>query len=71
MVGIAVLAVTAITWPPLYAAQYLAERITIRTVGEQFTRRQLPFVTAACLQVGETERLKAGTVERLHAVKPA
>ena len=59
------------TWPPLYAAQWLAERITIRTAGEHFTRRQLPLVTAAGFQVEETERLKAGTVERIHAVKPA
>jgi ubiquinone/menaquinone biosynthesis C-methylase UbiE len=59
------------TWPPVYAAQWLAERITIRTAGEHFTRRQLPLVQAAGFQVTETERLKAGTVERIHAVKPA
>jgi ubiquinone/menaquinone biosynthesis C-methylase UbiE len=59
------------TWPPVYAAQWLAERITIRAADEHFTRRQLPLVTAAGFQVMETERLKAGTVERIHAVKPA
>jgi ubiquinone/menaquinone biosynthesis C-methylase UbiE len=59
------------TWPPVYAAQWLAERVTIRTAGEHFTRRQLPIVKAAGFQVVETERLKAGTVERIHAVKPA
>jgi ubiquinone/menaquinone biosynthesis C-methylase UbiE len=59
------------TWPPVYAVQWLVERITIRTAGEYFTRRQLPLVRAAGLQVVETERLKAGTVERIHAVKPA
>lgn len=59
------------TWPPVYAAQWLLERITIRAAGEHFTRRQLPLVQAAGFQVGETERLKAGTVERIHAVKPA
>jgi len=59
------------TWPPLYAAQWLAERVTIRTAGEHFTRRQLPLVKAAGFQVVESERLKAGTVERIHAVKPA
>ena len=58
------------TWPPLYAVQWLAERITVRTAGEHFTRRQLPLVMAAGFQVAETERLKAGTVERIHAVKP-
>ncbi|HEX3963939.1 MAG TPA: methyltransferase domain-containing protein [Trebonia sp.] len=61
----------ASTWPPVYAAQWLLERITIRTAGEHFTRRQLPLVQAAGFQVTETERLKAGTVERIHAVKPA
>ena len=59
------------TWTPVYAAQWLAERITIRAAGEHFTRRQLPLVTAAGFQVMETGRLKAGTVERIHAVKPA
>ena len=59
------------TWPPLYAAQWLAERVTIRTAGEHFTRRQLPLVQAAGFQIMETERLRAGTVERIHAVKPA
>ena len=59
------------TWPPVYAAQWLLERITIRTAGEHFTRRQLPLVQAAGFQIVETERLKAGTVERIHAVKPA
>ncbi|HMD91350.1 MAG TPA: methyltransferase domain-containing protein [Trebonia sp.] len=61
----------ASTWPPVYAAQWLIERITIRTAGEHFTRRQLPLVKAAGFQVVETERLKAGTVERIHAIKPA
>ena len=59
------------TWPPVYAAQWFLERITIRAAGEHFTRRQLPLVRAAGFQVAETERLKAGTVERIHAVKPA
>jgi ubiquinone/menaquinone biosynthesis C-methylase UbiE len=61
----------ASTWPPVHAAQWLIERITIRTAGEHFTRRQLPLVQAAGFQVIETERLKAGSVERIHAVKPA
>jgi ubiquinone/menaquinone biosynthesis C-methylase UbiE len=62
---------TGSTWPPVYAAQWLVERITIRAAGEHFTRRQLPLVKAAGFQIVETERLKAGTVERIHAVKPA
>jgi ubiquinone/menaquinone biosynthesis C-methylase UbiE len=60
----------ASTWPPLYAAQWLVEQVTTRTAGEHFTRRQLPLVEAAGFQVVEAERLKGGTVERIHAVKP-
>ncbi|TCN30682.1 ubiquinone/menaquinone biosynthesis C-methylase UbiE [Kribbella orskensis] len=58
------------TWPPVYALQWLAERLTIRLAGEHFTRRQLPLVQAGGFEVVETQRLKAGTVERIHAVKP-
>jgi ubiquinone/menaquinone biosynthesis C-methylase UbiE len=61
----------ASTWPPIYAAQWLLERLTIRAAGEHFTRRQLPLVQAAGFEIVETERLKAGTVERIHARKPA
>ena len=60
----------ASTWPPIYAAQWLLERITIRAAGEHFTRRQLPLVEAAGFRIAEVERRKAGTVERIHAVKP-
>jgi ubiquinone/menaquinone biosynthesis C-methylase UbiE len=58
------------TWPPVRAAQWLLERVTIRTAGEHFTRRQLPLVEAAGFDIVEVERLKAGTVERIHAVTP-
>jgi len=58
------------TWPPIYAAQWLLERLTIRAAGEHFTRRQLPLVQAAGFEVVEVERLKAGTVERVRARKP-
>jgi ubiquinone/menaquinone biosynthesis C-methylase UbiE len=61
----------ASTWPPVYAAQWLLEQITIRTAGEHFTRRQLHLVQATGFRIVETERLKAGTVERIHAIKPA
>jgi ubiquinone/menaquinone biosynthesis C-methylase UbiE len=60
----------ASTWPPIRAAQWLLERMTIRAAGEHFTRRQLPLVRAAGFEVVEAERLKAGTVERVHARKP-
>jgi ubiquinone/menaquinone biosynthesis C-methylase UbiE len=58
------------TWPPIRAAQWLFERLTIRAAGEHFTRRQLPLVQAAGMQIVETERRKAGTVERIFARKP-
>jgi ubiquinone/menaquinone biosynthesis C-methylase UbiE len=58
------------TWPPIYAAQWLLERLTIRAAGEHFTRRQLPLVRAAGFDLVEVERLKVGTVERILARKP-
>ncbi|MEU8301312.1 methyltransferase domain-containing protein [Micromonospora sp. NPDC048909] len=58
------------TWPPIYAAQWLLERITIPAAGEHFTRRQLPLVRAAGFEIVEVERLKAGSVERIRARKP-
>ncbi|MGI5521416.1 class I SAM-dependent methyltransferase [Micromonospora sp. CA-259024] len=61
----------ASSWPPIRAAQWLLERMTIRAAGEHFTRRQLPVVHTAGFQIVETERLKAGTVERILARKPA
>ena len=59
------------TWPPIFAAQWLLERFTIRAAGEHMTRRQLPLVRAAGFTIEEAERLKAGTVERIAARKPA
>ncbi|GIF75266.1 class I SAM-dependent methyltransferase [Asanoa siamensis] len=55
---------------PLRGAQWLFERVTIPLAGEHFTRRQIHLVEAAGLVVEETERLKAGTVERILARKP-
>src|SRR5688572_6901742 len=59
------------SWPPIRAAQWLLERVTIRTAGEHFTRRQLPLVRAAGFDVAEGQRLKAGSIERIFARKPA
>jgi hypothetical protein len=59
------------TWPPLYGAQWLTEQLTRRLAGEHQTRRQLPLVEAAGFVIEEFERLKAGTIERLRARKPA
>lgn len=58
------------TWPPVYVAQWLLERLTIRAAGEHLTRRQLPLVEAAGFEIVEVERRKAGTVERVHARRP-
>lgn len=58
----------ASTWPPVRVAQRLLERVTVPAAGEHFTRRQLPLVAAAGFRIVEVERLKAGTVERIHAV---
>jgi ubiquinone/menaquinone biosynthesis C-methylase UbiE len=58
------------TWPPFYAVLWLAERISIRTAGEHYTRRSLPLVEAAGFEIVESLRRKAGVMERVHAVKP-
>jgi len=59
------------TWPPIYAAQWLLERLTIPLAGEHFTRRHKATVRAAGFEIVEAERLKAGTIERIAAHKPA
>ncbi|MDP3892148.1 class I SAM-dependent methyltransferase [Nocardioides sp.] len=59
------------TWPPLYGAQWLVEQLTRRLAGEYQTRRQLPLVEAAGFVIEESERLKAGTIERIRVSKPA
>ena len=58
------------SWWPIWAVQRLLEMVTVRTVGEHQTRRPLPVVRAAGFTIEESERLKAGSVERLAAVKP-
>jgi ubiquinone/menaquinone biosynthesis C-methylase UbiE len=58
------------SWPPIYVAQWLLERLAIRAAGEHFTRRQLPLVEAAGFEIVETERRKAGTVECIFARNP-
>ncbi|MBB2943481.1 ubiquinone/menaquinone biosynthesis C-methylase UbiE [Actinoplanes lutulentus] len=57
----------ASSWPPVRAGQWLLERITVPTAGEHFTRRQLPLVEQAGFTIVEVQRLKAGTIERVHA----
>jgi ubiquinone/menaquinone biosynthesis C-methylase UbiE len=59
------------SWAPIRAGQWLLERVTIRAAGEHFTRRQLPLVRAAGFDIVEAQRLKAGSIERVFARKPA
>jgi ubiquinone/menaquinone biosynthesis C-methylase UbiE len=59
------------SWRPIRGVQRIAERWTIRSAGEHMTRRPLLLVRAAGFDVIESERLKAGTIERVHARKPA
>ena len=59
----------ASSWPPIYAVQWLVERISVRVAGEHYTRRSLPLVEAAGFEVVERLRHKAGMMERIHAVK--
>jgi len=61
----------ASSWPPIYAVQWLVERISVRVAGEHYTRRSLPLVEAAGFEVVERLRHKAGMMERIHAVKAA
>jgi len=58
------------SWWPIWAAQRLLEMVTVRTAGEHQTRRPLSVVRAAGFTIEETERLKAGSVERIAAIKP-
>ena len=51
--------------------QRLLEKLSLRQLGDYQTRRPLPLVEAAGFVVERTERLKAGTVERVAARKPA
>ena len=46
-------------------------KVTVRLAGEHFTRRPLPLVAEAGFVIEESQRFKAGIVERLVAVKPA
>ncbi len=47
------------------------EKVTVRSLGDYQTRRPLPLVEQAGFVVERSQRLKAGTVERLAARKPA
>jgi len=54
---------------PIYWFQRLVEAVTSRTEGEYMTRRPFIQVEAAGFEIQERERMRAGVVERLVAVK--
>jgi ubiquinone/menaquinone biosynthesis C-methylase UbiE len=55
----------------IHFGQWLLEKLTVRMLGDYQTRRPLPLVEQAGFLVQRQERLKAGTVERVAATKPA
>jgi ubiquinone/menaquinone biosynthesis C-methylase UbiE len=55
---------------PIFWFQRLVEAVTSRTEGEYMTRRPLIQVEAAGFEIQDRERMRAGVVERLIAVKP-
>lgn len=55
---------------PLLWLQRALELITARLEGEHFTRRPLEHVLAEGFVLAERDRLRAGAIERLVAVKP-
>jgi ubiquinone/menaquinone biosynthesis C-methylase UbiE len=55
----------------IHFGQLLLEKLTVRMLGDYQTRRPLPLVEQAGFVIQRQERLKAGTVERVAAVKPA
>ena len=59
------------TVPPIYWLQWLYEFVPRRTKGEYMTRRPARHVMAVGFDIVERDRLRAGVVERLLAVKSA
>jgi ubiquinone/menaquinone biosynthesis C-methylase UbiE len=55
----------------LLALQRLWEKVTLRVAGDYQTRHSLPLVARAGFAMTDSRRSRAGTVERLRAVKPA
>lgn len=55
---------------PILWFQHLVEAVSSRTEGEYMTRRPLIKVKAAGFEVQACDRLRAGVIERLVAVKP-
>jgi ubiquinone/menaquinone biosynthesis C-methylase UbiE len=58
------------TVPPLFWLQWIYEFVPSRTKGEYMTRRPALHVIAAGFEIEARDRLRAGVIERLVAVKP-
>lgn len=58
------------TWWPIWGVQRLVELVSVRTSQEHQTRRPLPLLVMAGFELVESQRLRAGTVERVLARKP-
>lgn len=55
----------------IHFGQRLLEKMTVRTLGDYQTRRPFLLLEQAGFAIEQRERLKAGTVERVAATKPA
>jgi len=55
---------------PVRLGQRLIEQLTVRVLGEYWTRRPLPLVRGAGFVIERAERFRLGAVERLVATKP-
>jgi ubiquinone/menaquinone biosynthesis C-methylase UbiE len=55
----------------LRAGQRTLERLSIRLAGDHQTRQPYPEIVAAGFTVDRRERLRAGIIERIHAIKPS
>jgi ubiquinone/menaquinone biosynthesis C-methylase UbiE len=53
------------------AGQRTLERLSIRLAGDHQTRQPYPEIVAAGFTVDRRERLRAGIIERVRAIKPA
>lgn len=60
----------ASSWWPIRVGQRLVEFVSVRTAEEHLTRRPLPLLVDAGFELVESERLRAGTVERVFARRP-
>jgi ubiquinone/menaquinone biosynthesis C-methylase UbiE len=58
-------------WWPLWIVQRFVDVITVRNAGEHMTRRPAPLLATAGLDIVESQQLKLGTIERVHARTPA